>query len=97
MPEDASLDAFASTGDEETDDESSDPAETDPESSDSESADFETVEEFETAEETDPAVSTYRWSPAGGECADCGETAERRWRADGERDGALVCADCKEW
>jgi hypothetical protein len=91
VPEDASLDAFASTGDDETDDESSDPAETDPESPDSESDDA------PTAEETDPAVSTYRWSPAGGECADCGETAPRRWRADGERDGALVCADCKEW
>ena len=91
MPEDASLDAFASTGDEETDDESSDPAETDPESPDSKSDDAPTVEDVA------PAVSTYRWSPAGGECADCGESVERRWRADGERDGALVCGDCKEW
>ncbi len=86
MPEDASLDAFASTGDDETDSESSAP-----ESPDSESSDAETVEDVA------PAVSTYRWSPAGGECADCGESVERRWRADGERDGALVCADCKEW
>jgi hypothetical protein len=47
--------------------------------------------------EADPAVSTYEWSPEGGECAACGRTAERRWRSDGEREGALVCPDCKEW
>jgi hypothetical protein len=41
----------------------------------------------------DPAVSTYRWSPGGEACADCGETVERRW-LDGE---AYVCGDCKEW
>ena len=41
----------------------------------------------------DPAVSTYRWSPEGAACADCGQTVERRW-LDGE---AYVCGDCKEW
>lgn len=49
------------------------------------------------APEVSPAVSTYEWSPAGGDCADCGRTVERRWRADGEREGDLVCENCKEW
>ncbi|WP_121822881.1 DUF7573 domain-containing protein [Halostella salina] len=40
-----------------------------------------------------PATSTYRWSPDGTACPDCGDAVERRWR-DGDR---LVCADCKEW
>ncbi|MFC4552906.1 DUF7573 domain-containing protein, partial [Halorussus sp. GCM10023401] len=49
------------------------------------------------ASAVEPAVSTYGWSPAGGECAACGEAVERRWRADGEREGDLVCEDCKDW
>ncbi|WP_135826889.1 DUF7573 domain-containing protein [Halorussus ruber] len=62
---------------------------------DSENADAESAaDEPPTA---DPAVSTFDWSPEGGECADCGESVARRWRADGERGGELVCADCKEW
>jgi len=40
-----------------------------------------------------PAVSTYVWSDAGGECAACGATADRRWRQDDE----LVCPECKAW
>ncbi|MFC7081544.1 DUF7573 domain-containing protein [Halorussus caseinilyticus] len=61
--------------------------------------DAEEVSDAETPdpEEFDPAVSTYDWSPAGGECAACGEVVERRWRSGGERDGSLVCPDCKEW
>lgn len=39
------------------------------------------------------ATGTYRWTPGGEPCADCGDAVERRWR-DGE---AYVCADCKEW
>ncbi|WP_276299931.1 DUF7573 domain-containing protein [Halorussus lipolyticus] len=58
---------------------------------------FDSAESADDAPDADPAVSTFDWSPAGGECADCGASVERRWRADGERDGELVCADCKEW
>ncbi|WP_128477301.1 DUF7573 domain-containing protein [Halorussus pelagicus] len=113
MPEDASLDAFASP-DEEADDAENSDAETDeseladaePTDSDAPAGDSATAESpadstptdsTPTVEDADPAVSTYGWSPEGGECADCGASAERRWRADGERHGALVCADCKEW
>ncbi|UPW02199.1 hypothetical protein M0R88_08915 [Halorussus gelatinilyticus] len=133
MPEDASLDAFASTDEDaaqptaveseaaESETADSENANSDSdglETTDSDTADSETdgsetggseapsddsaVAESSddsppTVEDTDPAVSTYRWSPEDGECADCGEATERRWRADGERGGALVCADCKEW
>lgn len=45
----------------------------------------------------EPAVSTFQWSSDGGECADCGASVERRWRGDGQKDGNLVCSDCKEW
>jgi hypothetical protein len=81
VPEDASLDAF------------------DSESADAESADSASAQQSDGEEllTTDPAVSTFDWSPEGGECADCGESVERRWRADGERGGELVGADCKEW
>lgn len=44
-------------------------------------------------EGVDPATSTYVRTPAGGECADCGATVERRWNGD----GGLVCPDCKDW
>jgi hypothetical protein len=43
--------------------------------------------------DVEPAVSTYTWAAAGGVCATCGETVDRRWRADDD----LVCAACKEW
>ncbi|WP_439028590.1 DUF7573 domain-containing protein [Haloarchaeobius sp. DT45] len=46
----------------------------------------------ETAD-AEPTVTTYQWSPAGGECAACGASVERRWR---DRSG-FVCAACKEW
>ncbi|WP_267642090.1 DUF7573 domain-containing protein [Haloarchaeobius amylolyticus] len=43
--------------------------------------------------DTDPAVTTFQWSPDGRECAECGATVDRRWR-----DGSLlVCAECKTW
>ena len=113
VPEDASLDAFASPDEEADDAETTDAETTDAETDESELADAEPTDSdapagdsavaespagsAPTVEDADPAVSTYEWSLAGDECADCGASAERRWRADGERDGALVCADCKEW
>ena len=54
-------------------------------------------EELVDLSAVEPAVSTFTWSPEGGECADCGASAERRWRSEGQRGGDLVCADCKEW
>ena len=41
----------------------------------------------------EPIESTYCWSLDGAACDSCGTIAESRWRDD----GALVCADCKEW
>lgn len=106
VPEDASLDTFDS--DESADAESTDSAsktEADRKSnSDKQTPDKPTSNESDADEPypndstpVDPAVSTFDWSPEGGECADCGESAERRWRAEGERGGSLVCADCKQW
>ncbi len=46
-----------------------------------------------TARSRDPATATYRWSPNGAECPDCGAVTERRWH-DGER---FVCPACKDW
>lgn len=43
--------------------------------------------------ETEPAVSTYDFTPGGAPCAACGESVEKRWRDD----AGLVCPDCKTW
>ena len=47
------------------------------------------------ATDTDPspATPTYRWSPDGTPCPDCGTATRRRWH-DGDE---FVCADCKDW
>ena len=92
MPEDTSLDAFDS--DESDDADSAESAsETDTSPATGPVSDTDEL----GSDPVDPAVSTFDWSPEGGECADCGGSAERRWRAEGERGGALVCADCKDW
>lgn len=39
------------------------------------------------------ATPTHGWSPDGAVCDRCGTEVGQRW-AD---DGAMVCADCKEW
>ena len=137
MPEDASLDQFATANETDDDESAVDATSKDPEpeadaeseaddavteelaadgtestetndstTDDSGSEDPKTAESVGAAEteasagdgsDVTPAVSTYSWSPEGGDCADCGESVERRWRADGQRDGELVCEDCKEW
>jgi hypothetical protein len=101
VTEDASLDQFASSGktDESEDDDSTDSEPISSEPADSESSDEadEQSEELSDLSAVEPAVSTFTWSPEGGECADCGASAERRWRSAGQRGGELVCADCKEW
>lgn len=95
MTEDATLDEFFGADDESetsptgasADD--SAPAEGDP------SAD--PPDEEPVGAKPTPFVPTYRWTPAGGTCADCGATVERRWSD--ERDGTtvLVCRECRDW
>jgi hypothetical protein len=109
VPEDASLDAFDSENAESADttsetqrsDDEESAATDEPATADEPTTADETVDAEESADDAllvaDPAVSTFDWSPEGGECAGCGESVQRRWRADGERGGELVCADCKEW
>jgi hypothetical protein len=38
---------------------------------------------------------THQWTPTGAVCSRCGESVDRRWRAD-EGDG-MVCDACKGW
>jgi hypothetical protein len=123
VPEDASLDQFASSEATETDSEEAETKDVDSEEPDSKHAETDEVNpeegkartedatpengEADSEDEIDsedadaspvePAVSTYGWSPEDGECADCGASAERLWRGEGQKDGGLVCADCKEW
>ncbi|WP_436911387.1 DUF7573 domain-containing protein [Halosimplex marinum] len=79
------------SGDIDTDDEGDAGAETDRTETDDADTDEEGVRVDPSTVE--PAESTYAWSRDGGTCVACGETVDRRWRAD---DG-LVCVDCKEW
>lgn len=124
VPEDASLDQFASSeatetdsGEAETEDPDSEEAATDeadpeegevrteesevqtgdadPENGEANSEDAEA--DPEDASPVEPAVSTYQWSAEGGECADCGASADRLWRGEGQKDGGLVCPECKDW
>jgi len=67
VTEDASLDAFAGSGDDA--DEADAVDEDEPIGSD--------------APDVAPAVSTYAWSPEGGACDGCGASVQRRWRDDG--------------
>jgi hypothetical protein len=105
VPEDASLDDFLDAGD---DGESPVAAEREAADDDSEADDVATAAEAgdgdaagtdasdgdpPSTDDVEPAVSTYTWAAAGGACATCGESVDRRWRADDD----LVCADCKEW
>jgi len=88
VTEDASLDAFAGSGGEAGEADAIDDEPTGVPADERESEPT-----AEAPPSVAPAVSTYAWSPEGGECADCGASVRRRWRDD----GALVCADCKEW
>ncbi|WP_435180364.1 DUF7573 domain-containing protein [Halorussus sp. AFM4] len=101
MTEDASLDRFASpdSPESEADAEPADDGRADAEqtAAGTDDSGADAGEPPAATEAAEPAVSTFGWSPGGGECAACGASVERRWRADGERGGDLVCADCKEW
>lgn len=106
MPEDASLDDFLESADEEDDDEEdTDEAEqavaaepeADSTSEPSAQAERDHDDEAPTTDDDDasvtPATTTYAWSDEGTTCDECGEPAERRW----QQDGALVCPECKVW
>jgi hypothetical protein len=98
MPEDRSLDDFASAG---TD--GDDPAvedgsgvEDDPAVEDGSGEDGSAVDDDSDGPDpadVEPAKSTSTWSADGADCDRCGATVARRWHADGD----LVCADCAEW
>lgn len=58
----------------------------------------ETDDDAPDSESVAPARPTFRWSPTGAACDDCGETVERRWVADLASDERrFVCEDCKSW
>ncbi|NHN61133.1 MULTISPECIES: hypothetical protein [Halorussus] len=110
MTEDASLDRFAEpdapesegnrpadAGEAGADRTGADPDDSRADDGDPSVEEADTDESADAPETVDAAVSTYSWSSGSGECAACGASVERRWRADGERGGDLVCADCKEW
>lgn len=104
VPEDATLDQFAS-GDSDDESDRGENGESDadrPERSDEdgsaagdavagESGDGAAGESGDAA--AAPAVSTHRFAPDGRACADCDARATRLWR-DGD---SLVCESCKEW
>ena len=94
MPEDVSLDAFASDEGDDSDGEPAD-ASSSPTAADRTDGEAEPDAAAEPADGSDvePATATFEWSPDGGECADCGASVRRRWRDDGR----LVCPDCKAW
>jgi hypothetical protein len=63
-------------------------------------SEFDDADDSETAPESDtdePSTaglrSTYAWTTEPVECEDCSTTVQRRWT----QNGALVCADCKDW
>lgn len=95
MPEDRSLDDFASAGTDDGD------AEAEADSAESDSA--ATAPSEEEADETtsdesiptdvEPAESTSTWSTDGADCDRCETTVTRRWHADGN----LLCSECVEW
>ncbi|KAB1198048.1 MULTISPECIES: hypothetical protein [Haloferax] len=49
-----------------------------------------------TRSESEPDVdtlATYRWTPTGTTCPQCGDSVEKTWLDDEE----YVCAECKDW
>ena len=95
MPEDRSLDDFASAGSDEEDPAagsgSAEIDSTETESTDVEPAETDSADPDPT--DVEPAESTSTWSADGADCDRCGTTVSRRWHDDGE----LVCADCADW
>ncbi|WP_144905294.1 DUF7573 domain-containing protein [Halobellus captivus] len=90
MSRDRSLDEFAGTvdGDPGDDVQSDIDVEGDAQATDGTRTNVDTQ-----TDDVDPAATTYQWDPDGVECAECGQTVDRRW----SQDGGHVCADCKDW
>jgi hypothetical protein len=109
VPEDASLDEFAGAGtDGASDDNTADVADEGEDAdagsdvsaaADADDGNDDGADDVVSADDSaddpspDPAAATYRWSPEGAACPDCGEAVDRQWRDDDR----FVCADCKEW
>lgn len=104
VPRDTSLDEFGTDDADAGSDPEGSPAErsapSEAGSADGETQADDTHSDGATAEADGPdggverAAPTHGWTPGGAACAGCGDTVERRWRAD---DGEMVCDDCKEW
>lgn len=98
MPRDTSLDEFGVDDEETGGSPGGSPEERAPSSGDGETSEDDGVTAADTdspADAVEAAAPTHGWTPGGAPCAQCGETVERRWRAD---DGeGMVCDDCKEW
>ena len=92
MVEDASLDDFLGSGDDDADEERG-TGSTDSTGGDGAGTAAEDAAAPEDGRDVAPATTTYVWSDEGTTCEECGAPAERRW----QQDGALVCPDCKVW
>ncbi|WP_435074147.1 DUF7573 domain-containing protein [Halorubrum sp. HHNYT27] len=101
MPDDRSLDEFASdpteAADVEADDADGDAADgIDAESAnapDADPTDGDVAASNADAVDVDPAVPTATWTTDAAACDRCGGRVSRRWLDD----GVLVCGECKEW
>lgn len=84
MPEDRSLDDFASAG--------TDTEDPDVETGSDRDSTGGAPTEGDLAD-VEPAESTSTWTADGTACDRCGATVTRRWRDDAD----LVCPECAEW
>lgn len=61
---------------------------------DEETAEDETLDEQAPSDDDGvETLATYRWTPTGTECPQCGESVEQTW-LDGDE---YVCSACKNW
>ncbi|KAB1193165.1 hypothetical protein GJR96_06785 [Haloferax sp. MBLA0076] len=59
---------------------------------DSESESEQTPTADDPSDDVD-TLATYRWTPTGTTCPQCGESVEKTWLDEDE----YVCAECKNW
>ncbi|WP_416840265.1 hypothetical protein [Haloferax sp. DFSO52] len=60
---------------------------------DEEATEDETSDEQAVSEDYVDTLATYRWTPTGTTCPQCGESVEKTW-LDGDE---YVCVECKHW
>jgi formamidopyrimidine-DNA glycosylase len=84
-----SLDDFAPETDGDATDSDVDAPDADAEATDTET----TTAQSKSSEDDGETLATYRWTPTGTTCPQCGDTVEKTW-LDGDE---YVCADCKNW